>query len=85
MARAVISSNPGRRPAFEPMYDLGETLEGFFIDLVLVRSVGARGLGWFWWSCKPGSLPDHEPQGPFPSSYRAYPAAVGGTDRLFGK
>jgi len=75
MARAVISSDPERRAAFEPLYDrdprTGATIEVFYADRALAASFGSRA-GWFWWTCHTGCLPDCEPRGPFPSSYRAY-------------
>ena len=75
MARAVIS-NPERRAAFEPLYDIdprtGGAIEVFFADRVLAESFGARCAGWFWWSCQSGSLPCDLPTGPFNSSYLAY-------------
>ena len=36
----------------------------------------ARGRGWFWWLCKPGSLPEVPPTGPFATSYGAYRDAL---------
>jgi hypothetical protein len=79
MARAVITSDPERRAANEPLYDKdpqsGATIEIFYADLALARSFGAF-CGWFWWACLPGCLPDAEPHGPFPTSYRAYRDAV---------
>ena len=82
MARAVISA-PRRRPAGEPLYDInprtGATVEVFYADRVLANSFGTRP-GWFWWTCRSGSLPDEPPIGPFPSSYRAYRSwLVGGS------
>jgi hypothetical protein len=68
VARAVITSDPERRPAFEPLYDLhprtGETLEVFYVDRALARSFGAGAIGFYWWTCQPGGLPS-EPHGPF--------------------
>ena len=29
-------------------------------------------IGWYWWSCFPGCMPDGEKVGPFPSSSQAY-------------
>jgi hypothetical protein len=74
VARAVIS-NPERRAAFEPLYDIdprtGGAIEVFFADRVLAKSFG-RGPGWYCWSCQVGSLPDKLPAGPFANSYLAY-------------
>jgi hypothetical protein len=87
MARAVIS-DPKRRAALEPIYDhdlrTGVTLEVFFADHWLATSFGTRS-GWFWWHCKPGSLPDLPPTGPFGTSYAAYRNASDGGKRLFVK
>jgi hypothetical protein len=87
MARAVIS-DPKRRPAFEPLYDIdphtGATIEIFHADLPLAASFGARSGGWFHWSCQRGCLPERLPDGPFGSSYLAYRDALG-ADELFVK
>jgi hypothetical protein len=76
MARAIIAA---QRPAYEPLYDIdphtGLTIEVFHVDKVLAASFDRRS-GWFWWKCWPGCLPDGEPYGPFPSSYRAYRNAI---------
>ena len=29
-------------------------------------------IGWYWWPCFPGCLPDGEPIGPFENSVQAY-------------
>jgi hypothetical protein len=74
MARAVICG-PQRRAAGEPLYDVnpqtGATVEVFYADRVLAKSFGTRP-GWYWWTCRPGLLPDEPPTGPFASSYLAY-------------
>jgi hypothetical protein len=74
VARAVIS-DPKRRAAYEPLYDIDPrsdaSIEVFYADRVLANSFG-RGTGWFWWSCQRGSLPDRLPTGPFATSYAAY-------------
>jgi hypothetical protein len=78
MSRAVIS-DPKRRAAFEPLYDIhprtGASIEVFYADRVLAKSFGRRS-GWFWWSCRSGFLPDREPIGPFATSYAAYRDAL---------
>ena len=80
MARAVVTSNPERRPAFEPMYAIdaqtGAAIEIFHADLVLASSFQALGPGWFWWACKPGFLPHTLPRGPFATSYGAFRDAL---------
>ncbi len=79
MARAIIAAT---RPAYEPLYDVdphtGRTIEVFYADQTLARSFGNGCTGWFWWTCKAGCLPDREPRGPFPTSFRAYQAATSG-------
>jgi hypothetical protein len=74
MSRAVIS-DPKRRAAFQPLYEIdqrtGASIEIFYADPVLAKSFSTRP-GWFWWSCRPGSLPAGVPTGPFPTSYAAY-------------
>src|SRR5450756_1267608 len=71
VARAVIS-DPKRRSAFEPLYDIdpqtGASIEVFYADPALANSFG-RGTGWFWWTCQRGFLPDRPPTGPFATSY----------------
>ena len=75
MARAVIS-DPKRRAAFEPLYDLdpqtGASVEIFYADRVLAKSFGMSDAGWYFWSCQSGSLPNDPPRGPFANSYLAY-------------
>ena len=75
MARAAIL-DPTRRTAREPLYDVdtqtGASVEVFHADSSLAKSFGARGAGWFWWTCRPGRLPDGLPTGPFATSYAAY-------------
>jgi hypothetical protein len=75
MARAIVS-RMGRRPAYEPLYDIdprtGASIEVFYADHILAESFGRRGAGWCWWSCQPGCLPGGPPTGPFATSYAAY-------------
>ena len=33
------------------------------------------GVGWYWWACFPGCLPDGDPQGPFKTEREAIEAA----------
>jgi hypothetical protein len=79
VARAVIS-DPKRRTAFEPLYDIdpntGASVEIFYADRALATSFGAPDAGWFWWTCQGGSLPEGEPSGPFGTSYTAYRNSV---------
>jgi hypothetical protein len=88
MARAIITTKPERRAAWEPLYEIdphtGATIEIFYADRTLAGSFGARGAGWFHWSCQRGCLPEVPPVGPFGSGYRAYRDALG-TRELFGK
>jgi len=63
----------------EPLYDIhpdtGATIEVFYANRVFA---GLSGPGWFWWTCKPGFLPEWPPVGPFGTSYRAYRDALEG-------
>jgi hypothetical protein len=72
----------------EPLYDIdprtGESVEIFYADSALAKSFGTRP-GWFYWSCRTGSLPDRQPTGPFPTSYAAYLNVLGDPKSLFGK
>src|SRR5579862_7338114 len=74
MARATITPKSEAYPQHEPLYDVdprtGDTVEIFYADGALAKSFGTRS-GWFWWSCRSGSLPDGL-SGPFPTSYAAY-------------
>ncbi len=83
MARAVIS-DPKRRAALEPLYDIdrhtGASIEISYADRTLAVSFGARSAGWFHWSCQRGCLPEALPIGPFGSSYRAYRDALEASD-----
>jgi hypothetical protein len=76
MARAIATANAERHAAYEPLYDTqnGVQIEVFFAEAVLAKSFGTR-QGWFWWSCRPGSLPG-APTGPFGTSYLAYRDAL---------
>jgi hypothetical protein len=82
MARAVVTSNPERRPAFEPLYAIdaqtGATIEVFYCDRVLARSFGVLGAGWVHWSCHRGCLPYDAPHRPFATSYGALRDALAG-------
>lgn len=41
---------------------------------------GTPKVGWFWWSCFPGCLPDGEPSGPFATEAEALADARKGID-----
>ena len=75
MARAILTSKTQPYPQCEPLYEIdprsGATIEIFYADDVLAKSFGTC-VGWFFWSCLPGCLPEIPPVGPFTSSYRAY-------------
>ena len=89
MARAIMRSDK-RPPAYEPLYDIdprtGATIEVFYADQVLAKSFGVRS-GWFWWTCRAGSLPQCPPSGPFATSYGAFRNAPtgGGISKQFGR
>lgn len=34
-------------------------------------------LGWYWWACFPGCMPDGDPMGPFKTAKEAYDDAIG--------
>jgi hypothetical protein len=79
VARVAIS-DPKRRP-YEPLYDIdpqtGASVEIFHADRAVAKSFGTSEAGWFWWTCRSGSLPEGEPSGPFANSYLAYRGALG--------
>ena len=60
MAKPSISTSAPRYRR-EPLYDFdprtGAAIEVFYADDLLAKSFGTRP-GWFWWSCRRGSLPD---------------------------
>ena len=39
----------------------------------------AKGPGWFWWACEPGSPPHGDPNGPFVTAEAAHSDAMGET------
>jgi hypothetical protein len=83
----LVTSHLERCAINEPLYDIdprtGDSVEIFYADSALAKSFGTRP-GWFHWSCQSGSVPDRLPTGPFPTSYRAYRAALG-SNAHFGK
>jgi hypothetical protein len=50
----------------------GAIVEIFDTDCVFA---GMR-VGWHWWACEAGSVPEWPPIGPFPTAYRAYRDAL---------
>ena len=79
MARAGIS-DPKRHTAYEPLYDIdpqtAASVEIFYADRALAESFGMSDAGWFWWTCRVGSLPDRLPTCPFATSYAAFREAA---------
>jgi hypothetical protein len=79
MAR-LVTSDPERRPAREPLYDIdprtGASVQVFWAEGLLGQSFGMRGAGWFWWSSRSGCRPDGPPIGPFATSFAAYRDAL---------
>jgi hypothetical protein len=61
------------------LYDVdwisGRAIEVFYVDRDWARAFGGS-IGWYWWKCYPGCLPDGDAFGPFPTSYRAYRDAL---------
>jgi hypothetical protein len=72
----MVVCDPKHQAINEPLYAVdprtGASVEIFYADGALARSFGARGPGWFCWTCRPGYLPDGLPTGPFANSYLAY-------------
>jgi hypothetical protein len=79
-ASVAVISDPKRRAAFEPLYDIdpqsGASVEVFYADRALTNSFGRR-TGWFWWTCQRGFLPGGLPTSPFDTCYAAYRDALG--------
>jgi hypothetical protein len=74
-----------RRCRSEPLYDLdpqtGATIEVFYANPALAKSLGMGGAGWCWWTCQSGGLPGRA-IGSFATSYRAYRDALRATGQL---
>jgi hypothetical protein len=70
-----INAQADRLAAFEPLHDVnplnGVGVEVFYADAPLARSFG-KSIGWYWWTCRRGFMPDGEPAGPFGTRYAAY-------------
>lgn len=70
-------SNPEREndehalPDVEVFYvDYGlETIHNLSEQMLALP--GSETIGWYWWACFPGCLPDGEPMGPFDSEAEA--------------
>ena len=76
MARSISSAQARRHePIYEADPQTGDSIEIFHADEVLAKSLGDR-TGWYWWTCRAGTLPDLPPTGPFATSYLAYRNAV---------
>lgn len=45
-----------------------------------VKETDTPAVGWYWWSCSPGCLPDGEPYGPFATEAEALADAREGMD-----
>lgn len=75
-----MNSDPQRRPAYEPLYDIdpetGGTVQVFYVGRRLAELSGMRGAGWFWTLGRPGLLRGGAPMGPFTSGYAAYRDAL---------
>ena len=90
MARAINNSKPEGRAAYEPLYDIdphtGAIIEVSYCDQVLAKSFDTN-VGWLWWTCQRGCLPQTPPHGPFATGYGAYRDALGngGNSTPFGK
>jgi hypothetical protein len=74
VARSITTATAQRR-SHEPLYEAdprtGESIEVFYADAGLAKSLGSS-TGWYWWTCRIGSVPDCSPKGPFATSYLAY-------------
>jgi hypothetical protein len=44
---------------------------------VFASRAGFKPVGFFWWQCSPGALPDGDAVGPFPTAKAAYDDAMG--------
>ena len=66
-----ITTTAAERSSHELDPRTGNSVEIFYADAGLTKSLGGR-TGWFWWTCRVGSLPSCSPMGPFAISYLAY-------------
>jgi hypothetical protein len=85
-----IATDPKRRAALEPLYDIdprtGASIEVFYADRTL-ETFGWCAAGWFWWYRRRGFSPEGPATGPFSTGYAAYRHALGtilGTDSAAG-
>lgn len=54
------------------------SFEVFYVNAEHVQhSAEPTQVGWYWWPCYPGCLPDSDPAGPFPTAEGAYLDAIG--------
>jgi hypothetical protein len=54
-----------------PVCDSAEDSSFYTGSPVTVAQHKEHHIGWYWWSCFPGCLPDGEPMGPFESEAEA--------------
>lgn len=67
-----------RYPLKPEVGHMGGSFEVFYVNVEHVQhSAEPTQVGWYWWSCFPGCLPDSDPCGPFPTAEGAYLDAIG--------
>lgn len=75
----VVATFP-RRDAFAGYHTWGSgtSFEVFHVDAEHVQhSAEPTQVGWYWWPCHPGCLPDGDIAGPFLTAEGAYLDAIG--------
>ena len=63
-------SDPYALPDVE-VFEVDEHTPEHFFDAVGTDPIATDLVGWYWWSCFPGCLPDGEPNGPFATEAEA--------------
>jgi len=63
-------SDPHALPDVE-VFEVDYGLNGDALPEAARKLPGSKTIGWYWWSCFPGCLPDGDPNGPFATEAEA--------------
>ena len=69
-------NDPHALPDVE-VFEVDYNLNGEKLSEYDRKRPGSEVIGWYWWSCFPGCLPDDEPNGPFATEAEAVADAQG--------
>jgi hypothetical protein len=75
-------SDPSRADDAYALPDV-EVFEITWDGEMLLEDGSTAPLGWYWWTCMPGCLPDGEADGPYETQAAALEAAQDGSDYSF--